>query len=631
MGKAGHEFGSATDSSLPPEVVRAAVERIIASPLFSESRRLSGFLRYLVEETLAGRSDRIKEYNIGVEVYERPQDYDPKTDAIVRVEAGRLRGKLAKYYASEGSSDPVRIKLPRGTYVPVLVRAGPPEPRRSRSAWPLGTRLGKVTVIGFGALAILAIGVFRHPSRDRALSRDTALPSLAVLPFLNVTGDSETGRFATDLVEELTSRIATENVFLVASRTESDQFSKSPNLQEVASKLRVSVLLEGSVRRDSDRLGVTVQLMAARNGYQIWSQTYKSLPGRSAEFRETVSDLIARTLRARFGGLSELRLTSPLSRSEEAMSSYLKGREAWLTQRKAGLFDSLNEYLRAIEKDPGFAKPYEGIAASELFLASLDQDKADDHVARAKAAAQKAIALDDRLADPHARLGNIFLRREWNFVEAERELQRAVVLEPGSSPITRWYSEAARLREKYEDARTELENGLLANANSEMIETELGLLDFELDRIAEAEVHIRRSLAVHPGYRLAHWVAGLLLERAGQFGEAEHELHGCANESEFGRLCLAALGHLYGVEQKRRESNQTLRQLEASANRSMSLAAVVYLGMGDRDAALEALERAYAERDKFLPLVKIDPRFRPLQFDTRFRTLMKRLGLPTAV
>src|SRR5262249_44561876 len=246
------------------------------------------------------------------------------------------------------------------------------------------------------------------------------------------------------------------------------------------------------------------------------------------------------------------------------------------------------------------AKAYEGIAASELFLASLDDRNSGEHVNRAKSAALKAISLDDRLADAYGRLGNVLLRREWNFEEAERHLQRSVVLEPGYPPITRWYSEAARLREKYQDARTELENGLLANPNSEVIETELGMLDFELDMVDAAEVHMRRALAAHPNYRPAHLLAGLLYERAGRLTEAEKELGSCSNESEFGRLCLAALGHVYGAERKHQEAMNVAQQLEGSASRYMSLAAVTYLGIDDRERALAAVEQAYAERDKFL-------------------------------
>lgn len=628
MPGAERDSGAGIDPGVPAEAARAAVDRVTASPLFAESRRLSRFLRYLVEESLAGRGDRIKEYTIGAEVYERPPGYDPRIDAIVRVEAGRLRSKLAKYYSAEGRADPVRIELPRGRYVPVFLPACPGEappaaaPRRRAPLTRQTARIG----LGTAALAILAAGAFL------VLPRTSKRLSIAVLPLVNATGDAETARFARTLTEELTSRIAAENAFPVASRTETDELGKaSSDLAALGARLGVSAFLEGSVRRDPGRLGVTVQFVSARNGYHAWSQTFESLPGRSAEFHETVSNLIARTLRARFGGLTEERAIRPPSPSETAINSYLVGYEAWLTQRKAGVSESVNEYRRALEADPGFAKAYEGIAASELFLASLDPERTGEHLARAKAAALQAIALDDRLSDPHARLGNIFLRREWNFVRAENELQRAVILEPGSSPITRWYSEAARLREKYADARAELENALLANPHSEMIETELGMLDLQLGKNADAETHIRRSLAGHPAYRPAHLALGLLHQRAGRLRDAEEELRSCANESEFGRLCLAGLGHVYGLEAKRAEATRVLRQLESFVDRSMSLAAVVSLGMGDRDGALEALERAYRERDKFLPLVKIDPRFQPLQTDLRFRALLSRLGLSSSV
>jgi TolB-like protein len=604
-----------------PEAARAALERVVRSPYFAESERLSRFLRYIVEETLAGRGDRIKEYNIGVGVYERSSGYDPKIDAIVRVEAGRLRTKLAKYYAGEGADDPVRIDLPRGKYIVVLLRAV------STGMWKSdgpadGRRRGRTAAIGVAVVLAIAAVLLTY----RQQSREEPALALAVLPFGNAGGDEGTARVAQALAQELTSAIARENAFSVASRTESDHFGSSPHdLAKIGAQLRVNAVLEGSIKRDSDRIRLTVDLVSSRDGYNIWSQSYGSLPDRAEEFNAQVSYLIARTLRARFGGLPESRFSRRQSRDSAAMAQYLKGYEAWLTQRKPGVAESLQFYKQSIEREPRFAKAYEGIAASELFMSSLDDQNGVEHVKRAKIAALKAISLDDRLADPYGRLGNIYLRREWNFGEAERYLQRSVVLEPGYPPTSRWYSEAARLREKYEDARIELENGLLANPASEAIETELGMLDFQLDRLDAAEAHMRRVLAGHPNHRPAHLLAGLLHERAGRLTEAEGELRSCANESEFGRLCLAGLGHVYGAQRKRQEALEIAQQLEASRN--LSLAAVTYLGIDDRERALNALEQGYAEREKFLPLVKNDRRFRPLWGEARFRGILHRLGL----
>ena len=611
------------------KAVRDAVDRIAASPLFVGSERLSRFLRYVVEETLAGRSQAIKEFSIAVEVYRRPADYDPKIDATVRVEAGRLRSKLRKYYAGEGADEAVRIDLPRGSYVPVfsskceedLAPSLPPVAKEGH------TRKAGIVLALVGITAVAAaIWLVNRTAQQRTLL------SIAVLPLVSAAGDHDTTRFSLGLADQLRSAIAQGDAFLVAGGTESEQFRNSTqSLTNIAARLHVNAVLEGSVQREPDLLRVTVQLVTPRHDHHIWSQTYQSLPGRLSEFQERVSVLIARTLQARFAGLPESVVGSALSHNAEAMALYQKGNQLWLTQRRPGLEESLVLFGQAVRKDARFARAYEGIAATELFLASLDRDHAADHLSRAKTAAQKGIALDDRLADPHARLGNIFLRREWNFIRAEEELQRSVVLEPGSSPITRWYSEAARLREKYSDARNELEYGLMANPNAEMIETELGLLDFELDQLADAQMHLRRTLASQPGYRLAHLLAGVLYERAGRLAEAESELRTWSNLTQFGQQCLAALGHVYGVQGKTREANEVAHQLESLPNRSMSLAALVYLGMGDRDRTLEALEQAYKERDVFLPLVKLDPRFRPARPDPRYRALMDRLGLPVAI
>jgi TolB-like protein len=594
------------------------------------SDRLCRFLRYVVEETLAGRSQAIKEYTIGVEVYGRPADYDPKIDATVRVEAGRLRSKLAKYYSGEGSAGSVRIELPRGTYVPVFSTGNIAESSLPARRVPIKTNeRRKWILLTLSVIILVAATCMWWYIRT---TQSSAPLSIAVLPLVNAGGNADDARFSVGLADQLTSAISQGDAFRVASRSESDRFRNSPRrLPDVAATLHVNAIIEGSVQGEAGQRRLTIQLTSARTGHQIWSQTYQSLPERSGEFQAKASELIARTLRARFAGVPESLVGSEPSQSSEAINFYQKGSEAWLTQRKSGIEESLKLYGRAIDKDAHFARAYEGIAASELFLASLDYANTAEHTKHAKTAALKAIALDDRLADPHARLGNIFLRREWNFVRAEEELQRSVVLSPGSSPITRWYSEAARLREKYADARIELEYGLLANPNSEVIETELGLLDLQLDRFADAETHMRRALANAPNYRLAHLLGGLLHERAGRFAEAENELRRWSNLTEFGQQCLAALGHVYAVEGKTPEANQVAHQLEDATHRSMSLAAVVYVGIGDHERTFSALERAYQERDKFLPVVRIDPRFRPVRSDPRFRGLMVRLGLPVAV
>jgi adenylate cyclase len=211
-----------------PDAVLAAVDRISAHRLFAESPRLSRFLRYVVEESLAGRSAGIKEYTVAVEVYGRPPGFDPRTDATVRVEAGRLRSKLTKYYLEEGDFDPIRISLPRGTYIPVIAEsavatAAPPAAEQPqtpiRSSWNVWTWIGI-------ALAVATIGATVAALRNRPIPAQELL-AIAVLPVVNATGEPELSQFATGMVNELTSRISAEGVFRVASRTDSDHLGQS--------------------------------------------------------------------------------------------------------------------------------------------------------------------------------------------------------------------------------------------------------------------------------------------------------------------------------------------------------------------------------------------------------------------
>jgi serine/threonine-protein kinase len=565
-----------------------------------------------VEETISGRANSIKEYAIGVEVYGRPVGYDPKIDAIVRVEAGRLRGKLENYYRTEGAANELRLELPKGRYVPIVTPAPLTPTVSSERHWFRGWAVAVPALIL--AVLLFAIWAGRRPKPGLPIL------SVAVLPLTHGPDDTVAAQSAAAIGDDLANAIAVEGAFSVINRTHADggAVRRVPGAQAV---------IEGNVQTTPSGQRIYVRLISMQTGRDMWSQTYESLPGMQTHFQNRVANLVARTLRARFGGLSEDQLNKPPSFNSQAMALYVKGHEAWLLQDEAGLLKSLEVYRQAIGQDAQFAKAYEGMAASELFLASFDIAEAANHYARAKSAALRAIELDDRLADAHARLGNIYLRREWNFAAAENELRRSVVLEPGSQPITRWYSEAARLRENNTLARQELENALFAHPNGEMIHTELGMLDYQMGRNAEAAKDVRTALAIKPAFRLAHLLAGLLHEQQREVTEAEAEYKSCSNASEFGRLCMAALGHCYARHGAKGAGLKIASELAEIAPPAPTLEALVYVAAGDRERAFAALDRAYKMRDQWLPLIKLDKRFSPLHGDARYDALMDRLGL----
>ena len=382
-----------------PEQVLATVAQITSSPLFNTSERLCRFLRFIVAETLAGRSDGIKEYVIGVDVYGRSAEFDPRTDAIVRVEAGRLRAKLTRYYLGEDHGLSVHIALPRGTYVPVLTPLGPAASvgapaRGSARRWDKRAILSAAGLVVAASMAALVL--------IRGFSKDPAQPSIAVLPFASVNG-ADTDRIARGFVEQLTNTLASEFGVRVANRSESDAFTGNLNLRAIGAKLKVNVIVEGSVQSSGEGVRATIHLIRVDDGFTLWTESLESLPGRLPEFQERAANVVARTLRARFLTLKG-DWRGPVAKNSRAMNLYARGHEAWLTQDAPGLRESLIHYRDALREDPTFAKAYEGIAASELFLADLERDRAAEHVALAKEAALQALRLDERLDDAQVRL-----------------------------------------------------------------------------------------------------------------------------------------------------------------------------------------------------------------------------------
>lgn len=257
------------DASIPSGDVQAELERILASKGFAGAGRLSRLLRYLVERTLAGEGDRLKEYAVGVEAFDRDEKYDPRIDSIVRVEAGRLRTKIDEYYASEGAADSVRISLPRGGYVPKFDRrTDAPVPvlqTRRWITWPL--------TIGLASAVILATWSIGGRSR-----LDATIPggmTIAVLAFEQYSMSPEDVKLAAEITDGVTSELARLGTIGVASHTSAMQFSGARKpLREIAQALHADVVLEGSITEEADGLRVMARLVDATTDRKVWVESF---------------------------------------------------------------------------------------------------------------------------------------------------------------------------------------------------------------------------------------------------------------------------------------------------------------------------------------------------------------------
>ena len=405
MGPAAGNLGDLKD----PEAgkIRACLAKILSCPLFAQAERQQKFLSYVVEQTLAGRGDRLKGYSIGAEVFERSDDFDPQVNAIVRVEASRLRAKLREYYDSEGRGDAVRIDLPKGGYVPQF---------RFQSEWPepgsaLAAHVAKLTPV---------------------ISVPADQPSLAVLPFENLGSDPEQDYFADGITEDLITALSKLSGLLVISRHSVFSFKGvAKDAREIAAELGVRYLLEGSVRRAGNRVRITAQLVEAETGVQAWADSYDRDLEDIFAVQDDVTRRIVETLEVNLGELDSSSLVHAGTTSMEAHDFLLRGLERHWEYTPDSIQAAEGYFAKAIERDPDYAAAHAWLARTAIYRYATcgagreSLELADRH-------ARKAMTLGHRLPLSYSIFGWVQLWRG-NAVEALGAARRAVAMDPNNA------------------------------------------------------------------------------------------------------------------------------------------------------------------------------------------------------
>jgi adenylate cyclase len=279
-----------------PDEVRVQLDRLVTSDGFANADRMSGFLRFVVERALAGEADQVKEYTIGVAVFGRSEEYDPRLDSIVRVEARRLRTKLDEYYAGGGRHDPIVIEMPRGSYVPTFARrapaaaVAPPAPPRSTSRWTPGLIAAAVAVV----LALpIGFTVWRSGAWT-SVGRATPIVSIAVLPFAEYSADGQDATLAASLTDGVTSELARIRTLAVVSHTSARQFAGTRQpMREIGRALNAELILEGSLHREGAGIRVNARLVDAVADRKLWVEDFRGGPTALGELQTRVAEAAA--------------------------------------------------------------------------------------------------------------------------------------------------------------------------------------------------------------------------------------------------------------------------------------------------------------------------------------------------
>ena len=423
------------------KAVREQLDRILKSGTFLHAPRRMRFLDYIVNETLAGRGERLKGYSIAQEVFDRSDAFDPNADPIVRVEAARVRDKLREYYEADGRGDPIRIDLPKGSYTPhIEFRQAPtlepqtkqpdettldrhPDPMQATAAlvdepasstrpWSMRPMRWQITIIPALALILVlgAVGAWRWSSRSVSPLSEKA--SIAVLPFENIGTDSKWDHFADGITEDIVTDLSHSKDLFVVARNSTEVYKGKPaDVRNVGRDLGVRYVLQSSIQPSGDQIRVTAQLIDARTGGYVWSKRYDRPATDLFKVQSDVTENIAATLTGYEGAVAEaerslIRRKPPTDLT--AYETYLLGMEAKHKVTKEGLDEGERLFRKALEIDPQLARAYVGLAAVYEYRLEFGLGTVTDNSAKQMEAARNAVRLDPNDGETQLVLGHAF-------------------------------------------------------------------------------------------------------------------------------------------------------------------------------------------------------------------------------
>jgi len=561
------------------EAVHSQLAKILSSAGFARNERLGAFLRFVIEQELSGKGDQLKESIVGVEVFGRRPDYDVRQDSVVRTEAGKLRARLAKYYAAEGAADPLVIELPKGGYAPAFRQHEAPEENSSLLS-RLGTRLT-------GALAGLAVvstvlGVWW-------IQHKRAPIPIAVLPLTNLSQDPANDYFADGLTGEIIRNLSIIDGLAVRSQTSSFVFKgKARNVR---------------VRDDS----------------ALWSGRYDRELADVFAIQDEISRGIVNSLRLKLGRGRRLYETSV-----EAYDLYLLARALPIQRGFSGYDQSIGPLEKAIAKDPSFAPAYAGLAAAHGIRSGQFKFDLADEASKMRAAAEKAIQLDPLLAEAHDALG-IAYARDGQWEPSETSFRRALEIDPSSS-MSRGDFASYLLWPlgRIEEALDQLRVAEKTDSLSPWVQYELAYVLISAGRYDEAAGHCER-LPEGSGPSKSECLGRARIGQ-GRIGEAIQILATDFNRGvSEGSPVRGYLGFAYARAGRREEAEKF-----AAATSSLNPfnRALIFAGLGDKDRTLEALDRATTAGPFRIGRALSYPELALIRGDPRVRALRKKVGLP---
>jgi TolB-like protein/DNA-binding winged helix-turn-helix (wHTH) protein/Tfp pilus assembly protein PilF len=506
----------------------------------------------------------------------------------------------------------------------------PPRAMKSRKAhWLVVAAIAGVVLGG----AATAAWIFRpwssprvHPAGGRVI--------LAVLPFQNLTGDPSQDYFSDGMTEEMIAQLGNldpQHLGVIARTSVMHYKNGKTPLDQIGRELGVQYVLEGSVRRDADKVRITAQLIQMKDQSHLWSRRYDRELKSTLALQSEIAQQIAGEIQLALGRDTFALVAEPPRQSftsYEAYDLYLRGRYFWNKRTAAGFQQAIDYFQQAIAKDPGYARAYAGLADCYVLLAAFSGVPPAEPVQKARAAATKALQLDEGLAEAHTSLALITENYDWDWPAAEKEYRRAIELNPNYATAYQWYAEYLTWLGRFDEASRASERARELDPLSLIIAADDGMIFYYSRQYGRAETKLNAVLEMDPTFNRAHQVREVYVEE-GRFAEALGDIEKC--RTLFGMsVYWSSLAYTLGRSGHAAEAKHALDELERS-NRQQPVnpaaMAWAYAGMGDKEQTLQWLNKAYAQRSNTMTALKVEPAYDFLRSDPRFQDLIHRVGL----
>ena len=538
-----------------------------------------------------------------------------------------------------------RINAPKSSRVPSwlrrLLRRGlsPDRADRFESMDRLLDELGRRRFVARGRILVtalmllataLVLGRIEWAKRGASAGH---IRSLVVLPLESLSQDLAQGPdyFAEEVTDALTSHLAQIAALRVISRTSAMRYNgRTVPLSEISRELHVDAVVEGTAARVGERVRISVHLIDAHRDHQLWAENYERDLRDILALQGEIARAIANQIKIQMTRGEQTRFALVSQVNPGAYEAYARGRYFWNKRTADGFHKAIAYFDEAIERDPGYALAYAGLADSYNLAAMYSVLPSQEVLPKAKKAATRALELDEGLAEAHTSLARIHENLDWDWSAAEREFRRAIELNPGYATAHHWYAEYLSAHGRHEEALSESNKAHQLDPFSLTINTSLGLILAEGGREDLAIERFRKTVEMDANFSYVHFQFGRTYLRRMAFVEAIAEFQKASALSPTMSRYASALAHAYARAGREAEAHQVLEELARSSHgphSSWTDIAIIHAGLGQNDQAFASLEKAYAHREWRLVRMKVEPMLDPVRADPRFGDLLRRLGL----